>query len=92
MAMKENSVKVLNYLKEVAGQNVTSNDVAAALELDRRTVDGCFTAMQKKGLGIRTEAEIELEDGKHKTVKFLSLTEDGMSFDPTAEVAAVTAE
>ena len=33
MAMKENSVKVLNYLKEVNGQQVTAADVAEALGL-----------------------------------------------------------
>lgn len=88
MAMKENSVKVLNYLKGVKGQDVTSADVAEALGLEKRSVDGIFTsAIQRKGLGVRTAAEIELEDGTHKPVKFLSLTDAGMSFDPTAEDA-----
>ena len=32
MAMKENSKKVLNYLKEIAGENVTAADVAADFE------------------------------------------------------------
>lgn len=85
MAMKENSKKVLNYLKDVAGENVTAADVAAALNLEKRSVDGIFTsAIQRKGLGVRTPAEIELEDGTHKQVKFLSLTPAGMSFDPDA--------
>jgi hypothetical protein len=35
-------------------------------------------------LGVRTPAEIELEDGTHKQVKFLSLTPAGMAFDPDA--------
>ena len=84
--MKENSVKVLNYLKGVNGQNVTSADVAEVLGLEKRSVDGIFTsAIQRKGLGVRTPAEIELEDGTHKPVKFLSLTEEGMAFDPTAD-------
>lgn len=88
MAMKENSVKVLNYLKEVNGQQVTAADVAEALGLEKRSVDGIFTsAIQRKGLGIRTPAEIELDDGTHKSVKFLSLTSEGMNFDPTAEDA-----
>ena len=86
--MKENSVKVLNYLKEVNGQQVTAADVAEALGLEKRSVDGIFTsAIQRKGLGIRTPAEIELDDGTHKSVKFLSLTSEGMNFDPTAEDA-----
>ena len=85
MAMKENSKKVLNYLKEVAGENVTAADVAVALGLEKRQVDGIFTsAIQRKQLGVRTTAEIELEDGTHKQVKFLSLTPAGMAFDPDA--------
>ena len=86
MAMKDNSVKVLNYLKQINGQNVTAADVADALGLEKRSVDGIFTsAIQRKGLGIRTPAEVELADGTHKQVKFLSLTDAGMAFDPTAE-------
>ena len=86
MAMKDNSKKVLNYLKEVNGQQVTAADVAEALGLEKRSVDGIFTsAIQRRGLGVRTPAEIELDDGSHKAVKFLSLTAEGMSFDPDAD-------
>lgn len=86
MAMKENSAAVLNYLKKVNGQDVTAADVAEALHLEKRSVDGIFTsAIQRKGLGIRTPAEVELPDGTHRAVKFLSLTEAGMAFDPTAD-------
>lgn len=85
MAMKENSRKVFEYLKSVQGQDVTAADVAAALGLEKRSVDGIFTsAIQRKGLGIRTPAEMELEDGSHKPIKLLSLTEAGMNFDPDA--------
>lgn len=86
MAMKQNSKMVLEYLKKVNGQNVTSADVAEALGLEKRSVDGIFTsAIQRKGLGVRTPAEIELEDGTHKAIKFLSLTTEGMNFDPDAD-------
>lgn len=89
MAVKPNTIAVINYLKEVNGSNVTSADVAEALGLDKKQVDGIFTsAIQRKGLGIRTPAEVELEDGSHKAVKFLSLTAEGLAFDPTAEVEA----
>ena len=88
MAMKENSKKVLNYLKEINGDNVTAADVAEALGLEKRSVDGSFTsAIQRKGLGIRVAAEVELEDGSHKAVKFLSLTPAGLAFDPDVEDA-----
>ena len=89
MKMKENSRKVLDYLKGINGANVTAQDVADALGLEKRSVDGIFTsAIQRKGLGVRTPAEIELEDGSHKQVKFLSLTPAGMTFDPDAEETA----
>ena len=84
--MSENSAKVLNYLKGKNGVDLTSEDVAEALDLSKRTVDGIFTsAIQRKGLGIRVPAEVELEDGTHKAVKFLQLTDEGMTFDPSAE-------
>ena len=38
----------------------------------------------KKGLGERVTAEIELEDGSHKTVKFLKLTDAGLALDVDA--------
>jgi Mn-dependent DtxR family transcriptional regulator len=87
MAMKENSVNILNYLKQHNGEDLTSADVADALGLGKRSVDGSFTALCRKGLGVRTPAEIELEDGTHKSIKLLSLTPEGMAFDPNAEAA-----
>jgi CO/xanthine dehydrogenase Mo-binding subunit len=32
----------------------------------------------------RVESEIEVEDGKHKVVKFIKLTDAGKVFDPNA--------
>ena len=84
--MKENSRKVFEYLKANNGADLTAADVAAELGLEKRSVDGIFTsAIQRKGLGVRTPAEVELEDGTHKAVKLLSLTPAGMAFDPDAE-------
>lgn len=85
MAMSENSKKVLNYLKEIHGAEVTAADVAEVLSMEKRSVDGIFTsAIQRKGLGVRVPAEITLEDGTHKPVKFLTLTPTGLAFDPDA--------
>ncbi len=84
--LKPNTIAVINYLKEVNGQNVTAADVAEALGLEKRTVDGIFTsAIQRKNLGTRTPAEVELADGTHRQVKFLSLTEEGMNLDTSAD-------
>jgi len=81
-AMKENTRKVFEYLREVDGQNVVAADVAEALGLEKRQVDGIFTsAIQRKSYGFREEAEIELEDGSHAKVKFLRLTDAGKKLD-----------
>ena len=89
MAMSENSKRVLNFLKENDGVDLTAADVASALGIEKRSVDGAFTsAVQREGYGERIPAEIELEDGTHKAVKILKLTEAGKAFDPDAVEAA----
>lgn len=88
MAMKENTKKVITYLQGLNGADVTAADVAAALGLEKKSVDGIFTsAIQKKAYGVRVPAEVELEDGSHKAVKFLKLTDAGMALDVDAEDA-----
>lgn len=83
--LKENSKRVLEYMKSVDGQNVTAADIAEALDLTPRTVNGIITsAFQKKGLMERIPAEIELEDKSHKAVKFIRLTDAGREYDPDA--------
>ena len=94
MAMKENTKTVITYLQGLADdENVTAQDVATALDMEKRSVDGIFTsAVQRKGFGVRVAAEIELEDGTHKAVKFLKLTEAGRALDVNAEDEVVAAE
>ena len=75
MAMSTNSKMVFEFLKENNGVDLTAADVAEALSLEKRQIDGIFTsAIQRKGYGIRVPGEIELEDGTHKAVKWLHLT------------------
>ena len=86
MALKENSRKVLDYVKANDGADMTAADIAAGTGLEVKQVNGIVTsAFQKKGLMQRTPAEVQLEDGTHKAVKFISLTDEGRSFDPDAE-------
>ena len=85
MAMSVNTLNILNYLKKTtaAGQDVTATDVAEALGVNVKVVNGAFTSgIQRKELGERVAAEIELEDGTHKAVKLLHLNEKGMSYTP----------
>jgi DNA-binding MarR family transcriptional regulator len=86
--LKENSKIVFNYVKENEGKNITAADIAEATGLEVRSVNGIVTsAFQRKGLMERIPAEVELEDGSHKSVKFIRLTEDGKAFDPEAKDA-----
>lgn len=83
--LKENSRKVYDYVAAHDGENFTADDIANALELSTRSVNGIVTsAFQKKGLMERVPAEIELPDGSHKAVKFIRLTAEGKAFDPDA--------
>lgn len=83
-AMKENTRKIFDYLKENDGKDLTAADVAEALGMEKRSVDGSFTSFQKKGLGVREPAEVENADGSHSKVKYLRLTEAGLTFNPDA--------
>ena len=85
-AMKENTRKVFDYLRVNDDVNMTAAEIAESLGLEKRQVDGIFTsALQRKGLGVRVEAEVELDDGTHKKVKYLRLTEQGKNFDPDSQ-------
>lgn len=86
-AMSENAKKVLTYMKGINGADVTVHDVAEATGLAVNSITGTFNSFVKKDLGERVTAEIELDDGTHKAVKFLKLTAKGQAFDPDAEVA-----
>lgn len=99
--MKENNVKVFNYVKAHEAEDITAKDIAAALELDPRSVNGIITAAfqrHREGEGdekvivplmerVEGEIEYEQEDGKvkHETVKFIKLTEAGRAFEVEAE-------
>lgn len=85
-AMKENTKKVFLYLKAHNDEDLTAADVAEALDLEKRQVDGIFTsALQRKQLGERIPAEREEQDGSHTKIKLLKLTAEGLAFNPDAE-------
>lgn len=84
--LKENSKKVLEFVKANDGKDITAADIAEGTGLEVRSVNGIVTsAFQRKGLMARVPAEIELEDKSHKSVKFIVLTDEGRAFDPEAE-------
>lgn len=98
--MKENSIKIYNYVKEHEAENITAKDIAEALGLDPRSVNGSVTAAFQRHREeidgekvivplmerVEGEIEIETEDGnvKHQSTKFIKLTEAGRNFDINA--------
>lgn len=84
--LKPNSKLVYEFVKANNGKNITAADIAEGTGLETKQVNGIVTsAFQRKELMERIPAEIELEDGSHKAVKFIRLTEAGLAFDPDAE-------
>jgi DNA-binding MarR family transcriptional regulator len=85
--MSENSRKVFDYMMSIGDNvDVTANDIATALGLSPKSVNGIITqAFQKKGLMERIPAEMENPDGTHKAIKLIKLTEAGKQLDPDAE-------
>lgn len=93
-AVSEKSLQVLDYLKSIGDANVTAADIAEALGMEKKSVDGIVTAglIRNKGLAERVPAQIEIadEDGnvKYKDVKFIKATAAGLAYDHEAAKAA----
>lgn len=77
---------VYDFVKAHENENITFEDIANATGLTGRQVTGIVTMAfcrhrdedkNEVPLMQRVPAEIELEDGTHKTVKFIKLTEAG---------------
>ena len=85
--MTEGSRKVFNFLKENYGERLTNADIATSLGLTGPTVVGSVNGLVKKGYAVREEVTVpaQEEGGKDIKVKYISLTDAGMSFDPDAE-------
>ena len=72
--MSLNAERVLEYLKRNRDKDMTAKEIAVALNMESRQVDGIFTgAFVRKGLGER------VPDGAKK---YLKLTPEGMSYKP----------
>lgn len=82
--MKESTRMIFDFLKENHGAQLTNNDIAEALGLSGRSVVGSVNSFVKKGWAVRTEVKTEGADGKPVLVKYISLTDDGMAYDPDA--------
>jgi len=96
--MTINSERVLNFFKEHYGSEYSKQEVADALGISLSAVIGSINPLEKKGYTkITREETIELEPAtetrkaKTKVIKYHTLTEEGLAYDPVAEEAAKAA-
>lgn len=94
-----NSELVLNYLKNNYGQEFSKQELVQALGISLPSVTGTMNALIKKGYAKTTrEVPVELvpatetRKAQIKIVKYHTLTEAGLTYDPVAEEAAKKAE
>ena len=92
--MTVNSERVLNFLKEHYGNEYSKQEIADALGISLSAVIGSINPLEKKGITTITREEtVELEPAtetrkaKTKVVKYHTLTEAGLAYDPVAEEA-----
>ena len=97
--MTVNSERVLNFLKEHYGNEYSKQEIADALGISLSAVIGSINPLEKKGITTITREEtVELEPAtetrkaKTKVVKYHTLTEAGLTYDPVAEEAKKAAE
>lgn len=94
--IKPETIAVLNYLKEHNGEDLEAVNISNALDIPIKSVNGIITrALAYRGYAYREEVEMEPiideETGKTKKVKpkkYIRLTDEGMEWDPEAEMAA----
>lgn len=89
LAISEKSMPVFNYIKENESKNLTAADIASALGLEKKSVDGIVTSgLQRKGYTERIPAEIENADGTHTPIKVIKLTDAGRAYNHEAAIKA----
>lgn len=93
--MTMNSEKVLNFLKEHYGNEYSKKEISEALGISLSAVIGSINPLEKNGYTrITREETVELEPAtetrkaKTKVVKYHTLTEAGLTYDPIAEEQA----
>ena len=89
-----NSLSVLNFLKEHYGQAFSKQEIADALGISIRAVTGTINALSRPEKGycvidhietVEESPETETRKAKIKEIKYHTLTEAGLRYDPIKE-------
>lgn len=94
-----NSEIILNYLKNNYGHEYSKQEIADALNISLPSVTGTLNSLIKKNYAKTTREEVvevvpatETRKAQTKVVKYHTLTEKGLVYDPIAEEAAKAAK
>lgn len=96
--MTVNSELVLNYLKKEFGKEHTKQEIAETLGISLPAVTGSVNSLRTKGYVSERVEEVELEPAtetrkaKMKVIRYETLTEAGLSYDPQIEAEQKAAE
>ena len=88
-----NSEMVLNFLKSNYGHEFTKDDIVKALNISLPAVTGTINALVRKGYVVERKEEVEEEPAtetrkaKIKVIRYETLTEAGLAYDPAVEEA-----
>ena len=92
--MTTNSEKVLNFMKEKYGTELTKKEISEALGVSMAAVTGSMNGLIKNGYAVTTRTEVvedepatETRKAKTHNVLYHTLTEAGLAYDPVAEEA-----
>lgn len=97
--MTINSERVLNFLKDNYGKEFSKQEIANALGISLSAVIGSINPLEKNGYTKITRVETvvleeatETRKAKTKEVKYHTLTETGLTYDPVAAEAEKAAK
>ena len=96
--MTVNSEMVLNYMKNNYGKEMSKQDIAVALGISVPAVTGTMNGLIKKGYAttrdevVEEAPETETSKAKTRVIKYHTLTEAGLAYDPVAEAEQKAAE
>jgi len=89
--MTQNSELVLNFMKQNYGKEFTKQEIVEALGVSLPAVTGTINALRTKGYISERVEEVEVEPAtetrkaKMKVIRYETLTESGLTYDPQVE-------
>lgn len=82
--MTPNARRILDYMKQNFGTEMTKQEIAASLGVSVSAVVGTTNSLIKKGFATERQ-ETTLDDkNKEKVIKYVVLTDEGNEYDPDA--------